>query len=153
MVVSVVNNTSECCSSVFSSVYFYQILRIGYWTLILVVELCNSPFISVHFFLCCFERSSLGCVRAQSLHSCPTLCDPMDRSLLRCSVHGILQARVLEWVTIPFSSRYLPNPGIKTMSPASPALQVNSFLLSHQGSPLGWVYFHKYYIFLTCWPF
>ena len=30
--------------------------------------------------------------------SCPTLCDPMD-----CTVHGILQARILEWGAIPFS--------------------------------------------------
>ena len=30
--------------------------------------------------------------------SCPTLCDPMD-----CIVHGILQARILEWLTFPFS--------------------------------------------------
>ena len=29
---------------------------------------------------------------------CPTLCDPMDYT-----VHGILQARILEWVVIPFS--------------------------------------------------
>ena len=32
--------------------------------------------------------------------SCPTLCDPMDYV-----VHGILQARVLEWVAVPFSRR------------------------------------------------
>ena len=32
------------------------------------------------------------------VQSCPTLCDPMD-----CIVHGILQARILEWVTFPFS--------------------------------------------------
>ena len=32
--------------------------------------------------------------------SCPTLCDPMDCSLPGSSVHGILQARILEWVTI-----------------------------------------------------
>ena len=31
-------------------------------------------------------------------HSCPTLCDPMDQSLPGSSVHGILQARILEWV-------------------------------------------------------
>ena len=36
--------------------------------------------------------------------SCPTLCDPMDCSLLGSSVHGIFQARVLEWVAISFSS-------------------------------------------------
>ena len=35
--------------------------------------------------------------------SCPTLCDPMDCSLPGSSIHGILQARVLEWVAISFS--------------------------------------------------
>ena len=34
---------------------------------------------------------------------CPTLSDPMDRSLPGSSVHGIFQARVLEWVAIAFS--------------------------------------------------
>ena len=33
----------------------------------------------------------------------PTLCHPMDRSLLGSSAHGILQARELEWVASPFS--------------------------------------------------
>ena len=40
---------------------------------------------------------------AQSLQSCPTLCDPMDFSPAGSSVHGISQARVLEWVAIYFS--------------------------------------------------
>ena len=35
--------------------------------------------------------------------SCPILCDPMDCNLLGSSVHGILQARILEWVVIPYS--------------------------------------------------
>ena len=35
--------------------------------------------------------------------SCPTLCDPMDCSLPGSSIHGIFQARVLEWVSISFS--------------------------------------------------
>ena len=35
--------------------------------------------------------------------SCPTLRDPMDCSLPGSSTHGIFQARVLEWVAIPFS--------------------------------------------------
>jgi len=35
--------------------------------------------------------------------SCLTLCDPMDHSLSGSSVHGILQARILECVAIPFS--------------------------------------------------
>ena len=40
---------------------------------------------------------------AQSLLSCPVLCSPMDRSPPCSSVHGILQARILEYVAIPFS--------------------------------------------------
>ena len=35
--------------------------------------------------------------------SCPSLCDPMDYSLSRSTVHRILQARILEWIAIPFS--------------------------------------------------
>ena len=41
---------------------------------------------------------------AKSLQSCPTLCDPVDCSLPGFSVHGILQARTLEWVAISFSN-------------------------------------------------
>ena len=43
------------------------------------------------------------CMHAQSFQSCPTLCNPMDYSLPGSSVHGILQARILEWVAISFS--------------------------------------------------
>ena len=39
--------------------------------------------------------------------SCPTLGDPMDCSLLGFSVHGIFQARVLEWDAIAFSGQFL----------------------------------------------
>ena len=42
-------------------------------------------------------------VHAKSLQLCWTLCDPMDCSLPSSSVHGILQAKTLEWVAIPFS--------------------------------------------------
>ena len=38
--------------------------------------------------------------------SCPTLSDPMEYSLPGSSVHGILQARTLEWVAIAFSVRF-----------------------------------------------
>ena len=41
--------------------------------------------------------------RSEVAQSCLTLCDPMDCSLTGSSVHGILQARVLEWVAISFS--------------------------------------------------
>ena len=46
-------------------------------------------------------------VRAKSLQSCPTLCDPVDCSLPGCSIHGILHARILEWVVVPSSNRCL----------------------------------------------
>ena len=59
-------------------------------------------------------------------HSCLTLCDPTDYT-----VHGILQARILEWVAFPFS-RDLPNPGIK---PRSPALQADSLPAEPPGKP------------------
>ena len=40
---------------------------------------------------------------AKSLQLCPTLCNPVDCSPLGFSVHGILQARILEWVAISSS--------------------------------------------------
>ena len=42
-------------------------------------------------------------VKALVTQSCLTLCDPMDISLPGSSVHVILQARIMEWVPIPFS--------------------------------------------------
>ena len=56
----------------------------------------------------------------------PTLCDPMD-----CTVHGILQARILEWAAFPFS-RGSSRPGIE---PSPPALQVDSLPAEPQGKP------------------
>ena len=58
--------------------------------------------------------------------SCPTLWDPMDYT-----VHGTLQARILECVAFPFS-RGSSQPGIK---PRSAALQVDSLPTEPQGKP------------------
>ena len=55
------------------------------------------------------------CVHAKSLQSCPALCNSVDYSLLGSSLHGILQARTLEWVAFP-SPGALPNPEIKPTS-------------------------------------
>ena len=41
--------------------------------------------------------------KSEVTQSCPTLCDPVDCSLPSSSVHGILQARILEWVAVSFS--------------------------------------------------
>ena len=51
-----------------------------------------------------------ACVRAKSLQSCLTLCDPIDCSLPGSSVQRVLQARILEWVAMAFS-RGSPQPG------------------------------------------
>ena len=60
------------------------------------------------------------CMRAKSLQLCPTLCDPMDCSPPGCSVHRILQARILERVAMPFLQGIFPTQGSNTrlMSPA-----------------------------------
>ena len=42
------------------------------------------------------------CMCAKSLQLCPTLCDPVDSSPPGSSVHGILQARILEWIAISY---------------------------------------------------
>ena len=47
---------------------------------------------------------TLSEVSEEVAQSCPTLCDPMDCSLPGSSVHGIFQARILEWVAISFSN-------------------------------------------------
>ena len=58
---------------------------------------------------------------------------PMDCSLLGSSVHGIISARILEWIAIS-SSRELPDPEIKTSFLCLHHCQVDSLPLSHLGS-------------------
>ena len=67
------------------------------------------------------ESSRSVLCHAKLLQSCPPLCNPMDCSLPASSVHGILQANVLQWVAIPSPGDF-PNPGIKLMSLTSPTL-------------------------------
>ena len=50
-----------------------------------------------------FRGSSEGSESLLVAQSCLTLCNPMDCGSPSSSVHGILQARILEWVAIPFS--------------------------------------------------
>ena len=65
-------------------------------------------------------------VTVKITQSCLTLCDPMNYT-----VHGNLQARILEWVAVS-SPGDLPNPGLE---PRSPALQVDSLPAEPQGKP------------------
>ena len=76
-------------------------------------------------------RLDLGCVHVQAklLQSCPTLGDPMDCSPPGSSVHGILPARILEWVACPPPGD-LPDSGTETSSLTSPALPGGFFTTS-----------------------
>ena len=56
-------------------------------------------------------------VVVESLSHVRLFCDPIDSSSPGSSVHGISQARVLEWLPFP-SPGNLPDPGIKPISPA-----------------------------------
>ena len=49
-----------------------------------------------------------GSLKVKVAQLCPTLCDPVDYT-----VHGILHARILEWVAIRFSRGHLPSPGVE----------------------------------------
>ena len=61
------------------------------------------------------------CLCAKSFLSCPSLCNHMDCSPPGSSVHGVLQARILEWVAMPFfKGSFWPRDG--TMFLLSPAL-------------------------------
>ena len=65
------------------------------------------------------------------IKSCPTLCDPMDCSLLGYSVHGVFQGRILEWVAISFTKES-SGAGIKLMTPV---LAGGFFITETPGKP------------------
>ena len=75
------------------------------WLLVKVTEWCSrSLVLSLKLLFFTWMRVLVPmCVRAKSLQACLTLCDPMDCSLASSSAHEILQARILEWVTMPSS--------------------------------------------------
>ena len=91
-------------------------INVNAWTILVDKLLVTFNNFSANIYCCLVAKS------------CLILCGPMDYSQPGSSVHGIFQARILEWVAIPFSS--LPSIGIE---PTSPAWQVNSLPLSHQG--------------------
>ena len=70
---------------------------------------------------------------AASLQSCPTLCDPMDCSLPGFSVHGILQARTLEWGAISFSNVWKWKVKVKSLSRVW--LLATPWTAAHQAPP------------------
>ena len=89
----------------------------------------NSPGkntgVACHFLLQCMKVKS----ESEVTQLCPTLSDPMECSPPGSSVHGILQARILEWVLSP---GIFPTQG---SNPGLPHCRRSLYQLKHQGSP------------------
>ena len=81
-----------------------------------------------------FWSQSPACAHSRSLQSHSTLCDPMDCSPLDSSVHGILQARILQWVAM-LSSRGFSWPRDWTTSHISCTDRQILYHLRHLGTP------------------
>ena len=64
----------------------------------------------------CFTAAAAAAAAAESLQSCPTLCDPIDGSPPGSPVPGILQARIPEWVAISFSNAWKWKVKVKSLS-------------------------------------
>ena len=73
-------------------------------------------------------------MRAKSLWSCPTLCDPMGCSPPSSSVHGIIQASILQWVAMP-SSRRSSRPRDQTCISCSFCIAGRFFIAEPPGKP------------------
>ena len=100
-------------------------IQLGY----MVVQIHTSKkkysmfFPQTHFSLWLFSLSTFllntqhaAAAAAESLQSCPTLCDPIDGSPQGSPVPGILQARTLEWVAISFSNAWKWKVKVKSLS-------------------------------------
>ena len=132
------------------------LLLSGVLSTVFFVDPCNSPqFCSIRgttwaksnapcpstFSLFMISFSSLVLyaieVKWRESQSFVTLCNPRDCSQAGSSVHGILQARILEWVVVPFSRESSQ----ARIEPRSPALQADSWPSEPPGEPriLKWV--------------
>ena len=75
----------------------------------------SCRYLKIPFIFICFTVPAAADA-VKSLQSCPTLCDPIDGSPPGSSVPGILQARTLEWVAIPFSNAWEWKVKVKSLS-------------------------------------
>ena len=82
----------------------------------------------------------IPCVCVISCFSSIQLCNPMDCSPPGSSVHGILQARILEWVAIPFSPGDLPDAEIEPVFLCPLHWQAGSLPFAPPGKPIYYVY-------------
>ena len=85
---------------------------------------CVRVCVCAYAYVCAFSRSVVS----------NSLCDPLECSPPVSSVNGIFQARIPQWMPFP-SPRDLSHPGIESVSPVSPALQVDSLTMDPSGKP------------------
>ena len=83
------------------------------------------------------------CVKVKVAQSCPTLWDPMDYTY---TVHGILQARILEWVAFPFSRAIFPTQG---SNPGFPHCRRILYQLRHDRSQI--ISMCSFLLLFSCW--
>ena len=86
---------------------------------------------------------SVAAAAAKSLQSCPTLCDPMDGSPPGSPIHGILQARTLEWIAISFSNAWKWK--VKVKSHSCVRLLVTPWTAAHRAPPSMWFSRQEYW--------
>ena len=99
--------------------------------LLAIFPACASSSPAFHMMYCACKLKK----EREVAQSCPTLCDTMDCSLSGSSVHGIFQARVLEWVAISFSrGSSRPRDLTQGSNPVLPHCRQTLYRLSHQGS-------------------
>ena len=104
MLKSLTKSMDSFLSSVFAMYIFLEAKLLGVYKLRIVLFCeCNLfLIIKCHLSLGILSASENAAAAAKSLQSCPTLCDLIDGSPPGSSVPGILQARILEWVTTSF---------------------------------------------------
>ena len=114
-------------------IYIYTIFIffsfIGYFKILNIVP-CVIRYVLL---VICFTYSSAAAAAAESLQSCPTLCDPRDGSPPGSPVPGLLQARTLEWVAISFSSARKWKVKVKLLSRVR--LLATPWTAAHQAPP------------------
>ena len=116
----------------YKTLFLTVFLKNNYNVCNLVILVCqNRKFLTKTEVIVSLVNCCCVCVCVLVTKLCPILCNPMDYSPPGSSVHGILQARILEWVAIPFSRLSSLTQGLKLGLPHCRNIPCH---LSHQGS-------------------
>ena len=135
-------------------VYVYVFMYMYVSVCVSVCDVCACMYICMCVSLCtcvymCVYVCMCVCMCAKMLQLCPTFCDPMDCSPPGSSVHGILQARTLEWALAMPSCRGLPASGIDPCLLYLLHWQMGSLPLVPPGKPMCLcMYVHMYNVYV-----